>query len=199
MDIQKFSNFVTEARKRKGLTQLELAKELYVTDKAVSRWERGIGLPDLKLIQPLAQALDVSIIELMNGEYISASDSPDVQAYEAALRSYDTTRAALKIEKLQRRLERWCLFGLINAVALLYISFYAFFNDYFLLDYFVVYLPSLSQILALLLAVFTIVRACRRKKFTLLLLFTLFCLFWPVIQPALFILFSITISAITPL
>lgn len=52
------------------MTQVELAEKLYVTAKAVSRWERGVGFPDIKLLQPLADALDVSIVELMHGEKI---------------------------------------------------------------------------------------------------------------------------------
>lgn len=52
------------------MTQVELAEKLYVTAKAVSRWERGVGFPDIKLLQPLADALEVSIVELMHGEKI---------------------------------------------------------------------------------------------------------------------------------
>ena len=50
------------------MTQLELAQELKVTDKAVSRWERGKGFPDISLLVPLAEALDITVLELMNSE-----------------------------------------------------------------------------------------------------------------------------------
>ncbi len=68
VDNQKFGSFIASLRKEKGWTQLELANKLNVTDKAVSKWERGIGFPDLKMIEPLAEALDVSITEIMHAE-----------------------------------------------------------------------------------------------------------------------------------
>ena len=63
-------NTIRKLRESKHLTQSELGERIGVSDKAVSKWETGKGLPDLTLIQPLAQALDVSVIELMNGEQI---------------------------------------------------------------------------------------------------------------------------------
>lgn len=63
MDNKKFGAFIAAQRKEKGLTQKELADKLCVTDKAVSKWERGLGFPDIKLIEPLSEALDVSILE----------------------------------------------------------------------------------------------------------------------------------------
>lgn len=57
-------------REAKGLTQTELAQTIGVTGKAVSKWETGKGLPDISLLQPLAAALDTSVIELMNGAQI---------------------------------------------------------------------------------------------------------------------------------
>lgn len=68
MDAKKIGRFIAEQRKSLGLTQAELAEKLYVTDKAVSRWERGQGLPDINTIEPLAEALKVSIAEVMKGE-----------------------------------------------------------------------------------------------------------------------------------
>lgn len=57
-------------REAKGMTQTELAECIGVTGKAVSKWETAKGLPDISLLQPLATALDTSLIELMNGEQI---------------------------------------------------------------------------------------------------------------------------------
>lgn len=69
------NNYITgkiikELREKEHLTQLELADIIGVSDKAISKWETGKGLPDITLIEPLSKALKVSIIELMNGEYI---------------------------------------------------------------------------------------------------------------------------------
>lgn len=68
MDPEKFGAFVALCRKEKNMTQLELAQELKVMDKAVSRWERGKGFPDISLLVPLAEALDITVLELMNSE-----------------------------------------------------------------------------------------------------------------------------------
>ena len=58
-------------RERRGMTQTELADKICVSSKTVSKWETARGLPDITLLQPLAQALGVSVIELMNGEPIT--------------------------------------------------------------------------------------------------------------------------------
>lgn len=57
-------------REQKKMTQAELAEKIFVTDKAVSKWETGRGYPDISLVESLAKALDVSIIELLSGENV---------------------------------------------------------------------------------------------------------------------------------
>ena len=61
---------IKRLREAKGLTQAQLADVIGVSDKTVSKWETAKGLPDISLLQPLAQALGISVIELMNGEHI---------------------------------------------------------------------------------------------------------------------------------
>jgi len=68
MDAQKTGAFIATIRKEKGLTQAELAEMLFVSDKTVSKWERGAGFPDVKNWEPLAAALDISLVELMQAE-----------------------------------------------------------------------------------------------------------------------------------
>lgn len=68
MDSKKFGEFIATIRKEKGWTQAELAEKLSVTDKAISRWERGLGFPDINTIKPLADALEVSVLEIMQSE-----------------------------------------------------------------------------------------------------------------------------------
>lgn len=65
MEVKEFGQFIAEVRKSNNITQIELARKLNVTDKAVSRWERGLGFPDINTLEPLADALGVSIVELM--------------------------------------------------------------------------------------------------------------------------------------
>lgn len=65
------STVVKQLREKCGLTQAELAERIGVSSKTVSKWETAKGLPDISLLQPLAQTLGVSVIELMNGEHIT--------------------------------------------------------------------------------------------------------------------------------
>ena len=58
-------------RESRGFTQIALADRIGVSSKTISKWETGKGLPDISLLQPLAQALGVSVIELMNGEHVT--------------------------------------------------------------------------------------------------------------------------------
>ncbi len=61
---------IKQLRENRHLTQAELAVRIGVSSKTISKWETGKGLPDISLLQPLAQALGISVIELMNGEQI---------------------------------------------------------------------------------------------------------------------------------
>ena len=61
---------IRKLRESKNMTQEELAEKIYVTGKAVSKWENGQGFPDISLIELLSKALDISVIELLSGEHI---------------------------------------------------------------------------------------------------------------------------------
>ena len=61
MNNQKIGDFIKELRKEKDLTQKELADKLNITDRAVSKWERGLNCPDIFLLDDLSQILDVSV------------------------------------------------------------------------------------------------------------------------------------------
>lgn len=63
-------NTIKALRELNRLTQAELADRIGVSSKTISKWETAKGLPDISLLQPLAKALGVSVIELMNGEHI---------------------------------------------------------------------------------------------------------------------------------
>lgn len=70
MNYETIGNFIQKKRKQKGLTQKELAQKLCVTDKAVSKWERGLGCPDVSILEILANELDTSILEILKGRTI---------------------------------------------------------------------------------------------------------------------------------
>lgn len=65
MNAEEIGKKIAQLRKEKGLTQKELASQLNVTDKAVSKWERGINFPELTILEPLAKELDTTVMELL--------------------------------------------------------------------------------------------------------------------------------------
>ena len=107
MDAKKIGTFIATLRKENNMTQVELAQKLQVTDKAVSKWERGLGFPDINTIKPLADALGVSVLEIMRSERIAETAS-------AALT--DT----FEFVKLQRKAERKSIFKIAGALQPVY-------------------------------------------------------------------------------
>lgn len=80
MDANKTGAFIKELRTSKNLTQKDLAEIINCTDKAISRWETGRGLPEVSLLIPLSKALDISVNELLSGE--KYNPAPTVQLNE---------------------------------------------------------------------------------------------------------------------
>lgn len=74
MDQLKIGKYISEKRKEKGLTQAVLADSLGITDRAVSKWERGKGLPDASIMLELCDRLEISVNELLSGEDIDMKD-----------------------------------------------------------------------------------------------------------------------------
>ena len=110
MDNQKFGAFVAQLRKEKGLTQKELAQRLHVTDKAVSKWETGKGFPDVKLLEPLAQILGVSLVELIQGEHTQAESLTVDEAGKVLTQAMDQSERHTARKYL--RLLRWLLIAI---------------------------------------------------------------------------------------
>ena len=82
IDKEAFGTFLSQLRKEKGMTQKDLAERLFVSDKAVSKWERGLSLPDVTLLQPLADLMEVTISELLSGQRIQAETPLTAQEAE---------------------------------------------------------------------------------------------------------------------
>lgn len=68
MDPQKTGKLISEKRKKLNMSQKELADKLFITDKAVSKWERGLSFPDISILIPLAEILKISLYDLLKGE-----------------------------------------------------------------------------------------------------------------------------------
>ena len=77
MNQEKIGKFIAELRKEKKLTQGQLAEKLGVTDRAISKWENGRGMPDLSLLKPLCEELKITINELLSGERLNKKNYQD--------------------------------------------------------------------------------------------------------------------------
>lgn len=111
MSDQKIGIFIQQLRKEKNLTQKDLADQLNITDKAVSKWERGLSCPDISLLIPLTKILEVSTSELLNGEKtkpINEYNENTEIAVKKALNYSDKTSKE-KLEKI-----RFCIFVIIS-------------------------------------------------------------------------------------
>ena len=110
MNREKTGALIAAARKEKNMTQKDLAKVLHVSDRAVSKWERGAGFPDVSLLEPLADALDLQVLDLLRGEEQEEAE-PEV-----------TVRRALVLLARQARektLRRWGqILGTLVALAM---------------------------------------------------------------------------------
>ena len=79
MNQEKFASFITQRRKQLNLTQKDIAEKLHVSISAVSKYERGLNYPDITLLEPLSQILEVTIVDLLKGE-ISHNDLSSLEA-----------------------------------------------------------------------------------------------------------------------
>ena len=70
MDQEKIGKFIASCRKKQNLTQMQLAEKMNVTDRAVSKWERGKAMPDSSIMLELCGVLKISVNELLSGEEI---------------------------------------------------------------------------------------------------------------------------------
>lgn len=78
MDPIKTGQLIADARKKLNMTQKDLAEQLSITDKAVSKWERGLCLPDISILLPLSQILGVNLYELLKGEKLNKKDLDEI-------------------------------------------------------------------------------------------------------------------------
>lgn len=74
MDQIKIGKFIADCRKRKNLTQMQLAEKLNITDRAISKWENGKGMPDSSIMLDLCNTLEITVNELLSGEVIDMID-----------------------------------------------------------------------------------------------------------------------------
>ena len=124
MDAQKFGAFIAQCRKEKSMTQSELAAKIMVTDKAVSRWERGKGFPDINLLLPLAEALEVSVLELMH----SGRQKDKVQLFQDDTIIVHLMENAVEMNKQNKQQDR--IIACISCITMFFVTFFIKFYGY---------------------------------------------------------------------
>lgn len=124
MDTQKFGAFIAQCRKEKSMTQSELAAKIMVTDKAVSRWERGKGFPDINLLLPLAEALEVSVLELMHPE----RQKDKVQLFQDDTIIVHLMENAVEMNKQNKQQDR--IIACISCITMFFVTFFIKFYGY---------------------------------------------------------------------
>ena len=96
MDLKKTGNLISNARKEKGITQRELAEKLHISDRTVSKWERGAGFPDVSILTELADILGLTVTELLQGKLMPENDqdlNSDLTVRETVNTLYHQTAA----------------------------------------------------------------------------------------------------------
>lgn len=190
MDAQKFGAFIADVRKEQKLTQAQLAVKLKVTDKAVSRWERGLGFPDINTIEPLADALGLSVPELMKSEKCKSEEfnNEDVEKIVAT---------ALDVAKEQRSQERKSYFSVLGITAVililvLFIDSLKWNEDTLTLEGIGIVLPLFCGCSAIISFIYAIVRKIRGKTCGQIVAFGIFLIIIPIILLAFFFLVGVS-------
>jgi len=177
MDNEKFGNFVKELRKEKNLTQKELAEKINITDKAVSKWERGLSFPDITMLNILSKELDVSVEELLNGERIKESEKAEQIDVEKAVKEA-LDKANHKEEKRKKKILK--IKKVTKIISIIFFVLFLILNSiYFYLSYkygFEYVIDSLFYIVneIILISVFLFLLFTFKKKKAKIVLISIF-------------------------
>lgn len=147
MDYKKIGNFIITERKAKKLTQAKLAEKLFVSEKTISKWENGNGIPDTNTLPKLCEIFDISINELLNGERISTEN----YATKAEERLLELQKAKESSDKMLLNAE--VIIGSVSTLLLLivlFVSFYAIYELGFLV------LPIIMIVLGIIIFVISV-------------------------------------------
>lgn len=123
MEQAKIGKFIAECRKNKNMTQAELAERLNITDRAISKWETGKGMPDSSIMLELCNELDISVNELLSGEVIKMENynrKAEENLLEMKKQKEKTDREMLRLE---------VVIGYISSITFLILIFLASFIE----------------------------------------------------------------------
>jgi len=117
MDLKATGQLICQARKAKGLTQKQLAQQLNLSDRTISRWERGVGFPDISLLEPLSDALDIPVLDLLRGEP-RKEETTSEEAVKETLEAAAEQRNHARRERRRNKLKALGIFLLLLALML---------------------------------------------------------------------------------
>lgn len=118
LDKTNFAKFLAEQRKAKGYTQKTLAEKLFVSDKAVSKWERSLSMPDISLLIPLAEILEVSVTELLEGRRLAPDSEMNAGKVEELVKKALTLSEESTVNRQMRKERRRKNAGIFCSCAL---------------------------------------------------------------------------------
>ncbi len=133
MNQEKIGKFIANLRKEQKLTQEQLAEKLGVTDKSVSRWENGKTMPDISMLSILANELNCTIQELLNGRKMTKEELLDLRENINNLVEYESNQQIKKDKKFNK-------YNMIGAITLILAIFN---NEFDYLDY--VFAPNMVE------------------------------------------------------
>ena len=119
MNYEKIGTFIKEKRKELNLTQKELASKLGITDKAISKWERGLGFPDVSLLEDLSTTLNISILELIKGEAIDNDINIETENYIKETLSITENEHLRKRKELINKIFSFIIIGISIIILIL--------------------------------------------------------------------------------
>ena len=151
MDQKKIGSFLKELRKQKGITQEELAEQLNVSGRTVSRWETGNNMPDISILIELAELYDVSIPEIVNGERKNESMNEEVKEVAQSLSDY----ADLEKENILKQIRNLSIMGVAGLLVYGLLGIGDINEKYFLLGSFSVYSLVLVIITPIMILLYT--------------------------------------------
>lgn len=111
IDKAQFGSFLSARRKEKNFTQKELAEKLFISDKAVSKWERGLSLPDVSLLIPLADILGITVTELLEGKLMEEPAGADARQVEELVKKALAFSDKLPEASKEKKRKHWLIFG----------------------------------------------------------------------------------------
>lgn len=133
MNQERIGKFISILRKEKNLTQEQLAEKMGVTDKSISRWEHGTTMPDISMLSPLADILDVSIQELLNGRKMTKEELLELKGTIENLVEYESNQQIRNEKKFNR----------YNMIGCITLTFALLHNAFGYLDY--IFTPNVGE------------------------------------------------------